>query len=120
MFIDEAKIRVKAGDGGHGCISFRREKFMAKGGPDGGNGGKGGDIIFVVDESLDTLTDFSGRHDWVARNGNCGEGSNCHGADGEDLVIPVPIGTLIYDEEYGLLLKDMNQPMRLYCRPIPE
>jgi GTP-binding protein len=110
MFIDEAKIRAKAGDGGHGCVSFRREKFMAKGGPDGGDGGKGGDIIFFVDPSLDTLTDFSGRHDWIARNGNCGEGSNRHGADGEDLVIPVPLGTLIYDEEYGLLIKDLNEP----------
>lgn len=83
---------------------------MAKGGPDGGDGGRGGDVVFVVDESLDTLTDFSGKHDWVARNGHCGEGANRHGADGEDLIIPVPPGTLIYDEEYGLLLKDMNEP----------
>jgi GTP-binding protein len=110
MFIDEAKIRVKAGDGGHGCVSFRREKYIAKGGPDGGDGGKGGDVVFVVDPSKDTLLDFSGRHDWVAKNGNCGEGSNRHGADGEDLVLPVPAGTLIYDESYGLLLKDMNTP----------
>ncbi|MHC5144975.1 MAG: GTPase ObgE [Planctomycetota bacterium] len=110
MFIDEAKIRVKAGDGGHGCISFRREKYIAKGGPDGGDGGKGGDVIFVVDASLDTLLDFSGRHDWIARNGNCGEGANKHGADGEDLIIPVPPGTLVYDEKYDLLLKDMNEP----------
>ena len=115
MFIDEAKIRVKAGEGGHGCISFRREKFMAKGGPNGGDGGKGGDIIFVVDASLDTLIDFSGKHDWVARNGNCGEGSNCHGADGEDLLIPVPPGTLIYDEEYGLLLKDLGEAEMQVC-----
>ncbi|MHC5096452.1 MAG: GTPase ObgE, partial [Planctomycetota bacterium] len=106
MFIDEAKIRVKAGDGGHGCISFRREKYIAKGGPDGGDGGKGGDVFFVVDPSLDTLIDFSGRHDWIARNGSCGEGANKHGADGEDLVIPVPPGTLVYDEKYDLLLKD--------------
>ena len=110
MFIDEAKIRVKAGDGGHGCISFRREKYIAKGGPDGGDGGKGGDVVFVVDASLDTLLDFSGRHDWIARNGNCGEGANKHGADGEDLIIPVPPGTLVYDEKYDLLLKDMNEP----------
>lgn len=110
MFIDEAKIRVKAGDGGHGCISFRREKFIAKGGPDGGDGGKGGDVIFAVDPSLDTLMDFSGKHDWIAKNGNCGEGANRHGADGEDLVIPVPPGTLVFDEEYDLLLKDMNEP----------
>jgi GTP-binding protein len=110
MFIDEAKIRVKAGDGGHGCISFLREKYIAKGGPDGGDGGKGGDVIFVVDESLDTLLDFSGRHGWIARNGSCGEGCNRHGADGEDLIIPVPPGTLVYDEKYELLLKDMNEP----------
>jgi GTP-binding protein len=115
MFIDEAKIRVKAGDGGHGCVSFRRERFIAKGGPDGGDGGKGGDVIFVVDPALDTLMDFSGKHDWVARNGNCGEGANRYGADGEDLVIPVPPGTLIYDEEYGLLLKDMNESGMRVC-----
>ncbi len=115
MFIDEAKIRVKAGDGGHGCVSFRREKFIAKGGPDGGDGGKGGDVIFFVDEAIDTLIDFSGRLDWIARNGNCGEGSNRHGCDGEDLVIPVPPGTLIYDQEYDLLLKDMNEPGMRVC-----
>jgi GTP-binding protein len=115
MFIDEAKIRVKAGDGGHGCVSFRREKFIPKGGPDGGDGGRGGDVIFVVDEAIDTLIDFSGRHDWIARNGSCGEGANRHGADGEDLVIPVPPGTLIYDVEYDLLLKDMNEPGMSVC-----
>ncbi len=115
MFIDEAKIRVKAGDGGHGCVSFRREKYIAKGGPDGGDGGRGGDVIFVVDEMIDTLIDFSGRHEWIARNGNCGEGSNRHGCDGEDLIIKVPPGTLIYDTEYGLLLKDMNEPGLEIC-----
>lgn len=115
MFIDEAKIRVKAGDGGHGCVSFRREKFIAKGGPDGGDGGRGGDVIFVVDEAIDTLVDFSGRLDWIARNGSCGEGSNRFGCDGEDLVIPVPPGTLIFDQEYDLLLKDMNEPGMRVC-----
>jgi len=115
MFIDEAKIRVKAGDGGHGCVSFRREKYIAKGGPDGGDGGRGGDVIFVVDPSIDTLLDFAGRHDWIAKNGKCGEGSNRHGADGEDLIVPVPPGTLIYDEEHGLLLKDMNTPEMHVC-----
>lgn len=115
MFIDEAKIRVKAGDGGPGCISFRREKFIAKGGPDGGDGGRGGDVIFKADPSLDTLLDFAGKHDWVARNGAPGEGANRHGADGQDLIIPVPVGTLIYDEEYGLLLKDMNEPGMQVC-----
>jgi GTP-binding protein len=115
MFIDEAKIRVKAGDGGPGCISFRREKYIAKGGPDGGDGGRGGNIIFTTDTSLDTLLDFSGRHEWIAQNGRPGEGANKHGADGEDLIIPVPLGTLIYDEEYGLLLKDMNEPGLTVC-----
>lgn len=115
MFIDEAKIHVKAGNGGHGCVSFRREKYVAKGGPDGGDGGRGGDVIFVVDPSIDTLLDFAGRHDWIAQNGNCGEGSNRHGADGEDLIVPVPPGTLVYDEEYGLLLKDMNTPGLRVC-----
>ena len=115
MFIDEAKIRVKAGDGGHGCVSFRREKFIPKGGPDGGDGGRGGNVIFIVDPMLDTLTDFSGRHDWIARNGNCGEGANKHGADGEDLIIPVPPGTLVYDQEHDLLIKDMNEPGMEVC-----
>lgn len=96
-------------------MSFRREKYIAKGGPDGGDGGKGGDVIFVVDASIDTLLDFSGRHDWIAKNGNGGEGANKHGSDGEDLVIPVPPGTLVYDEEYGLLLKDMNVPDLRVC-----
>lgn len=110
MFIDEAKITVKAGNGGPGCVSFRREKYEAKGGPDGGDGGRGGSVYFVVDPTIDTLLDFSGRHNWEADNGLPGEGANRHGADGDDLVIPVPPGTLIFDLEYDLLLKDMNEP----------
>jgi len=109
MFIDEAKIKVMAGNGGHGCLSFRREKFVPKGGPDGGNGGKGGDVYFVTDENLDTLLDFAGKHNWKAQNGKGGQGSNKTGADGEDLIIKVPTGTLIYDEELNLLLKDMKE-----------
>jgi GTP-binding protein len=118
MFIDEAKIFVKAGDGGHGCLSFRREKYVPKGGPNGGNGGKGGDVYFLADENLDTLTDFAGRHNWKAQNGRPGQGSNMTGADGEDLIIKVPQGTLIYDEESELMLKDMNELGRktLICR----
>ncbi|MCI0498367.1 MAG: GTPase ObgE [Planctomycetales bacterium] len=115
MFIDEAKIRAKAGDGGPGCVSFRREKHIAKGGPDGGDGGRGGNVVFKTDSSLDTLLDFSGRHDWIAQNGGPGEGANRHGSDGKDLIVPVPLGTLIYDEEYGLLLKDMNEPGLQVC-----
>jgi len=110
MFIDEAKIRVKAGDGGPGCMSFRREKYIPKGGPDGGDGGRGGHVYFVTDPALDTLTDFAGRHDWIARNGGPGEGANRTGPDGDDLFIHVPLGTQVYDQEYGLLLKDMNEP----------
>jgi GTPase len=109
MFIDQAQIRVKAGDGGNGCVSFRREKCIPKGGPDGGDGGKGGDVYFLADQNLDTLLDFAGRHNWQAGNGRPGEGSNRHGANGEDLVIKVPPGTLIYDKDLDLLLKDLNE-----------
>ena len=118
MFIDEAKITVKAGDGGNGCMSFRREKYIPKGGPDGGDGGSGGDVYFLADVNLDTLIDFVGKHNWKAQNGKAGQGSNMTGADGEDLIIRVPPGTLIYDEDFELLLKDMNEPgMKvLICR----
>ena len=87
MFIDEAKIKVKAGDGGHGCVSFRREKYIPKGGPDGGDGGKGGDVYFEAADDLDTLIDFMGRPEWKAKNGRGGMGANRHGPDGEDLII---------------------------------
>jgi GTPase len=111
MFIDEAKILVKAGDGGDGCISFRREKYIPKGGPDGGDGGKGGDVFFEASADVDTLLDFSGRHNWQAGNGEGGSGKNCYGSDGKDLVIKVPVGTEIYDQDLGeLLLIDLNQP----------
>jgi GTP-binding protein len=109
MFIDRAQIWVKAGDGGHGCVSFRRERFIPKGGPDGGDGGNGGSVYFQAVENLDTLLDFSGKHHWQARNGQPGSGNNKHGADGEDLIINVPPGTLIYDTDLDLLLKDMNE-----------
>jgi len=109
MFVDEARIYVKAGDGGNGCLSFRREKFIPKGGPDGGNGGNGGNVYFEAVEDLDTLLDFAGKHHWIASNGRPGEGNNRHGADGEDLIIRVPLGTLIYDTELDLLLRDMDE-----------
>jgi len=109
MFIDEAQIWVKAGDGGNGCLSFRREKFVPKGGPDGGDGGRGGNVYFEAVEDLDTLMDFSGRHNWEAKNGGDGEGKKRQGADGEDLTIPVPVGTLIYDCDLDLLLKDLDK-----------
>ena len=110
MFIDQAYIRIKAGDGGHGCVSFRREKFIPKGGPDGGDGGRGGHVYLVTDASRDTLLDFAGKHDWQAQNGGGGQGKNKHGADGNDLIVPVPAGTLVYDQNFGILLKDMSQP----------
>jgi len=109
MFIDKAKIWVKAGDGGNGCMSFRREKFIPKGGPDGGDGGRGGNVYFEAVENLDTLMDFAGKHHWRAQNGQPGSGNNKHGANGQDLIIPVPPGTLIYDADLNLLLKDLNE-----------
>ncbi len=115
MFIDEAKIYVRAGKGGNGCLSFRREKFIPKGGPDGGNGGRGGNIYFQAVENLDTLTDFAGKHHWHAKNGADGSANNKQGADGQDLIIPLPPGTLIYDDELNLLLKDLNKVGMKVC-----
>jgi GTP-binding protein len=109
MFIDRAQIWVKAGNGGHGCVSFRRERFIPKGGPDGGDGGRGGNVYFEAVENIDTLLDFAGKHHWQARNGQPGSGNNKFGANGDDLVIKVPPGTLIYDTDLDLLLKDMNE-----------
>ena len=109
MFIDQAKIQVKAGNGGHGCLSFRREKFVPKGGPDGGDGGRGGHVYSHAVENLDTLRDFASKHHWNAKNGQQGSSNNKHGADGDDLIIKVPPGTLIYDEDLDLMLKDLNK-----------
>jgi len=119
MFIDEAKIVIKAGSGGHGCLSFRREKYVSKGGPDGGNGGCGGNIYLETAEDVDTLVDFRGKYSWKAKNGLPGEGSNKTGADGPDLILRVPVGTLVYDTGLDdLLLKDLNKPgMKIrFCR----
>jgi len=115
MFIDEAQIWVKAGDGGNGCVGFRREKFIPKGGPDGGDGGKGGSVYFHAVENLDTLLDFAGKHHWQAENGRTGSGNNKHGADGQDLIIRVPPGTLIFDTDLNLLLKDLNEIGMMVC-----
>jgi GTP-binding protein len=109
MFIDEAKIWVKAGDGGNGCVSFRREKYVPKGGPDGGDGGKGGDIILTVDENMSTLLDFTYRPKYKAKDGRHGMGKKMTGANGEDRVIPVPRGTLVIDEETGQLMGDLTR-----------
>jgi len=109
MFVDEAKIWVKAGDGGNGCLSFRREKFVPKGGPDGGNGGNGGDLYFQAVNNIDTLLDFAGKHHFKAGNAKSGQGANKYGANGKTLTIKVPPGTLIYDDDLNLLLKDLNR-----------
>lgn len=106
MFVDRALITVKAGDGGPGCVSFRREKFEPKGGPDGGDGGRGGDVVIQVDEGLNTLLDFRGHPDWAAENGEAGGRKQCFGKDGRDCVIRVPPGTLVYDDATGALLVD--------------
>jgi GTPase len=109
MFIDEAEIHVKAGDGGNGCVSFRREKYIPKGGPDGGDGGNGGSIIFRADHNRNTLLDFSGKHHWEAPRGENGMGKKMYGKSGPDLIIPVPAGTQIFDTEKGLLIADLTE-----------
>jgi len=113
MFIDRARIRVHAGDGGDGCVSFRRARGIPKGGPDGGDGGDGGSVIIVADGNVNTLLDFRGRPDWTAERGAHGEGSQRHGANGADRVIRVPEGTLIYDDETGTLVADLTPGERL-------
>ena len=110
MFIDRAKIHIKAGDGGNGRVSFHREKYISAGGPDGGDGGKGGDVIFVVDEGLRTLIDFKYKRKYKAEFGENGGTSRCTGKSGNDLVIKVPPGTLVKDEQTGRILADMLKP----------
>jgi GTP-binding protein len=108
-FIDEVKINVKAGDGGRGCLSFRREKFVPLGGPDGGDGGRGGDVFLEVDIALSTLLDLRYKQHLKAQNGAPGMGKNMHGKSGEPLVIKVPPGTLVYNDATGELLADMTK-----------
>ncbi|AEM78435.1 LOW QUALITY PROTEIN: GTP1/OBG sub domain protein [Thermoanaerobacter wiegelii Rt8.B1] len=110
MFIDTARIYIKAGDGGNGIISFRREKYVAYGGPDGGDGGKGGDVIFVADPNLSTLLDFKYKKKYIAQNGENGRGKNQYGKNGEDLYIKVPVGTLIINDETGEIIADLVKP----------
>lgn len=110
MLIDEAKITVKAGDGGHGCIAFRREKFVPKGGPSGGDGGNGGNIYLVATAHENTLLKFRFTHIFRAERGRHGEGSNRHGRNGEDLEIPVAVGTVVYDDGTGEMLHDFTKP----------
>src|SRR6201993_2519852 len=101
MFIDEAKIRVKAGDGGNGCVAFRREKYVPRGGPSGGDGGKGGDVVMESSERHNTLVHFRFNPEHKAERGRHGEGSNKTGRDGGDVVLKVPVGTIVYDDESG-------------------
>lgn len=108
MFADSAKVFIKSGKGGDGHVSFRRELYVAAGGPDGGDGGKGGDIIFEVDDGLNTLTDFRHVRKYVAEDGEQGGKKRCHGANGQDLVIRVPEGTVIKDFESGKVIADMS------------
>jgi len=108
LFIDKVKIYIKAGNGGNGCVSFRREKYVSHGGPDGGDGGKGGDVIFVADEGKNTLLDFKYRRKFVAPNGGDGTAKKFHGATAENIEIPVPPGTIIKDAESGRIIKDMS------------
>lgn len=107
MFKDSARINVKAGNGGNGCVSFHREKYIAAGGPDGGDGGKGGDIILEVDEGLNTLIDFKYKKNYKAQAGEDGGTANCSGKNGENLIIKVPLGTMVKDETTGVVLVDM-------------
>src|SRR5438477_9686142 len=110
MFIDEAKIRVKAGDGGNGCMAFRREKFVPRGGPSGGDGGKGGDVIMESSERHNTLVHFRFNPEHQAQRGRHGEGSNKTGRDGGDVVLKVPVGTIVYDDETGEKVFEFTQP----------
>ena len=115
MFVDVAKINIKAGNGGNGAVSFRREKYVASGGPDGGDGGKGGDVVFVADDHLSTLADFRYKRKYKAENGINGSGKRCAGKRGADLIIKVPRGTVIKEAESGAVLADMSGDEPFIC-----
>jgi GTPase len=110
MFVDETKIRVKAGNGGNGIVAFRREKFVPRGGPWGGDGGRGGDVIMESSERHNTLVHFRFNPEYKAERGRHGEGANKTGREGEDVLLKVPVGTLVYDDETGELLHDFSSP----------
>lgn len=114
-FIDEVRVTVRAGDGGNGCLSFRREKFIPKGGPDGGDGGRGGSVIFKVNTQYTTLSDFRYKKVLMAERGKNGAGQNKHGRAGEDLVVPVPAGTVVYVENEPLALVDLTKEGQEYA-----
>jgi GTPase len=110
VFIDEATIRVKAGDGGNGCMAFRREKFVPRGGPSGGDGGRGGDVVMESSERHNTLVHFRFNPEYTAERGRHGEGSNRTGRDGESVILKVPVGTIVYDKQTGEKLHDFSHP----------
>lgn len=108
MFVDNVKVYLKAGDGGNGCVAFHREKYISHGGPDGGDGGKGGNVIITIDEGTNTLLNYRYRHKFIAENGEDGKNSKCHGKNAKNLILPVPPGTVIKDAETGLVIHDMS------------
>src|SRR5262245_38270076 len=110
MFVDRVIIHVKGGNGGKGCCSFRREKYVPRGGPDGGDGGNGGSIIVRAVAGTDSLAEIVNRKHWRGDGGGNGTGSNCHGRNAEDLIIPVPPGTIIVDRNRGNILRDLVDP----------
>jgi GTP-binding protein len=114
MFIDSAKILIRSGDGGNGCVSFRREKFVPKGGPNGGDGGKGGDVIFIADKSLSTLIDFKYKKTYRAENGKHGEGGDKTGRNGKDVIIKVPCGSILKNTPTGVILADLTEHGQSY------
>ncbi len=107
-FVDEARIEVRAGDGGDGCVSFRREKFVPRGGPDGGDGGRGGSVVLVADEGLNTLSDFDHQRVFSGERGGDGRGRQMSGRSGEDIRVPVPVGTVVYEADTGEYLGDLT------------
>ena len=109
-FVDRAHVKMKAGDGGNGSVSFHREKYVLNGGPDGGDGGKGGDIILVADSNMHTLLDFRIRTKHFAKDGQPGAQGNCTGKSGDSLIVRVPVGTVVRDKESGDIVADMATP----------
>ena len=110
MFVDEAKIWIKAGDGGNGCVAFRREKYVPRGGPSGGDGGNGGDIYLESNAHDNTLLRYRFNREFRADRGRHGEGSNCHGKSGPDMTLKVPVGTVVFDEDTGEQIFDFTEP----------
>src|SRR5260370_42317523 len=110
MFVDEAKIYVKGGDGGNGCMAFRREKFVPRGGPSGGDGGSGGSVILEATQHDNTLLRYRFNREFRADRGRHGEGSNCTGHSGEDMILRVPVGTVVFDEPSGEQVADLAAP----------